>query len=1369
MLRTYCAKQNFCGLIMNKNNVYHPIAIPLKGFHHIHATHDGNKKLDHLFVGRDEIIKKLVSILNDENRTRGSYLIAGYRGVGKTSVINKALNKHISSGNEKTLDVRINLGDNSQLDSLNIYFSMANILREVLLSREEDLLARELAKGNSWKKLVKELVKGGSFKNLKGKWLELKLWLKLNNKKLFSPTVSLTNVAKLFFFFSSLMLIFIMFIVETTPKQAPIEMYYSFLQHFKTINEWWLFYLSSFIFLLLGFVWSFSSKAFPEFYSIRAINNLIEQMSNETNESQKAGINSIFNFGLSRDKRKPPLNAREAEDQFLRILKQLKRNRFKVVFVLDEIDKLSDYEELSETDYNDLTDAGKIRRVSQINTLLGTLKNFVTTADATFFFISGRETLDRYYSEKGSPNSLYESLFDKVYEVTSFLTDEGVHPKATQLSSLIEEYVCRRIRSKNDEGEKDGSYYYTLNEYYKSLLSSKEQAKARLYINTLRNFIYFLTFHSWGNPKRLTTIFESFIVPKKITEKKLEGRDNRITGYGKDCVAENWLIFSISDMRSLSLTSEITTIFQHQLSREVTKISDKLVVSVFSSIHFILKLHSYGFTRETLHRMSETINIYRSPELNTIVDDLLTHVFKPYIRRIRNGMYRFRFHSGFEQELRYISHVSELESASYNFSLNSMKHVKRFFKETLANNNSNEIGVISRLQIVLGDMSAIEQSYNAASVHYSIANRLLCNGLHEKGPDANLQTLLNYIEVLLKQGDLAERRHDYNSAAALYSEAESVVENNIDGFKLSGHLRKGDSKWDVLKQPFWASKYLSLKRSPPPYKGDLDKERDIPIPDYLYRTKDPRFYNYAAGLHFFLGDVKSAARCYSTTLEVTSNNSNLMFPSEKNSYLKNHAKVGVVESTLLYHSRKLFEDYQSSLKEGNGKFKDILGALLNLTDEQNILRFDKEPDQKIGYVMRNVVDDYENNRLYTSAVITCIKTICYFTTILDSFDSNTFNNDPVKKATLNRLVVEISSQILSMGEKAARCIDKARQLESSQSIKTLMINDLHSNEVTQEKDFTTLIYSLLRHNSAQETSEEIFWQQSLWTHKLASSLLWAKYVKDKIQGNTTAFKEEWLPDLNIVSVRSAILIRWVHARYLLHCFFDKKLANNEILTELAKPGSFDPKKINIHPSGFAFIGYMRKREDVEFPEIVKQAYAISRTLYFALNSSRIISRKNIDLIFPRPSQIYHIQWKLLTNLMSVIILAHKKSKSRMMAKHLTSVRKLSFFLQERMVSVDEKMAPHERIPPSFFDYEYIYLRLEESLESSINLADRTSRSHMSIFQHKYFCHDDHNDQEFHMDYTIAYMFTPMDLFFKNHIINTDKNIREVIEKLETDR
>lgn len=1328
---------------MRKNSVFRPIAIPLnEKFEYVHSTHNEKHKerLAHLYVGRERIIEKLVSLLKSETRERGSYLITGYRGVGKTSVVNKALDQYSAcetKNNEscigkcikkvwnyfsrkRLLVIRINLGDNSQLTPLNVYFSIANILREEICNREIPFL---------------------------------------------TPVISLRSIV-----FNLFRFLAVLGLILGGMKIWRDSILESILSSFSNPNldGWILFILSAWV-LLTIFVWWYSSRRRPQFLVLPEVDELIERMSNEISETQNTSLihPGYFRFGWSKQRTRLSINAREAEDQLSRVLKELSKKGLKVIFILDEIDKLSDHEELSDIHYSDASaDNGKANR---INTLLGSLKNFVTTAQATFFFISGRETLDRYYSEKGSPNSLYESLFDQVFEVPSLLTDEGKCPRGTQLSSLIEEYVCRRI---NNSGN------YTLNEYYKeinNISGKKEEAELQgcLYVSVLRSFIHFLTFHSWGNPKRLNTIFESFIVPENSIREKLNTDD--IRSLDNENKAKYWLVFSNSDKRNFTLASEITTLFQHQLSREVSRISDKLTVSVFSSLHFILKLHSYGFSRETLHRMSEAINIYRSPELNTIVDDLLTHVFKPYIRRIRNGMYRFRFHSGFEQELRYISHVSELESASYNFSLNSMRHVKKFFENMLVNVNNEEIGIISSVHVVLGDMSAIEQSYSVAFMHYGVAARILRKALFDKDIyAANQQTFTAYVEVLLKQGDLLEHRHNYNRAAVLYSEAENIVREYVEKFQLLDLLQKGDSKWDLLKQPFWASQYLSLKRSPSPFKGDSYYETRMSArPEHLYRESDPRYYNQAACLYFFRGDAKFAAKIYHISLKFINQGDQPTLPNERISFLRNYAKVGIVESSLVYQARNFCELYRSSTESSaSEKLQALLSELLKFTCEQKVLLCEETGSRRIADLMKAAAEDYENNRLYISTVIACIKTICYFTTILDSFDSDIFSDHPEKQRSLIKLLKEITKLITQMGESAARCIDKARQLESSQGIKTLMIYDLNVIQGNQG-DFTKLIDWALTFPTEQNflTHEAIFWQQSLWTHKLVSVLLWFGFVRNKIcdDVNKNEFHENWLPDLSFVSVRSSVLIRWVHARYMFYSFIDKKLINNdsdegcdvnEVLNNISLLSNF-----NLSSLGKTLTDYIFKNNDlkIDAPDIFEKVYTISRYLYFSVHQSRIISRKNIDLIFPRLSQIYYVQWKLLTNLMVAILLKERQIRSGN-DRRFNSIRDVAFLLQKKFIHYDEKEAPHERIPPSYFDYEYIYLRLEESLDSSINLVDRTSRSHMSIFQHKYFCQDDHNDQEFHMDYVLAYIFTPMALYFRERIKETHENLFKLLKK-----
>ncbi len=340
------------GFTINK-----PIAIPLYGFEFRHTSGPGEgSEQDHLFVGRKKIIDKLVDLLKNSKRKRGSYLIAGYRGVGKTSVVKKAIKKSVNTSlswglSRSPLVVDINLGDNSSPNPLNIYFSMANILRDE--------------------------IKNGGVKKARKVWL----------REFFQPAALIQSV---------LLLTFVFIFIISLLQQISV---------FKSLVS-----KDLFLFLLLpGVYWCISLWRFPAFKALKDIDDLIEAMSYEVSEGKNIGlIYKKFNFGgFSKNKKRQPIHSREAEERLSRILERLAKD-YQVIFILDEIDKLSDYEEHAATGYSET----EKRKIIKIDSMLGSLKNYFTTAKATFIFISGREILDRYYSEKGSPNSLYESLLN---------------------------------------------------------------------------------------------------------------------------------------------------------------------------------------------------------------------------------------------------------------------------------------------------------------------------------------------------------------------------------------------------------------------------------------------------------------------------------------------------------------------------------------------------------------------------------------------------------------------------------------------------------------------------------------------------------------------------------------------------------------------------------------------------------------------------------------------------------------------------------------------------------------------------------------------------------------------------------------------
>ena len=64
--------------------------IPLPDFHFVHQTY--NKSTDHRdFFGRDKDVRDFVEVLRNSSSTSGSYLVTGYRGAGKTSLVKKVM------------------------------------------------------------------------------------------------------------------------------------------------------------------------------------------------------------------------------------------------------------------------------------------------------------------------------------------------------------------------------------------------------------------------------------------------------------------------------------------------------------------------------------------------------------------------------------------------------------------------------------------------------------------------------------------------------------------------------------------------------------------------------------------------------------------------------------------------------------------------------------------------------------------------------------------------------------------------------------------------------------------------------------------------------------------------------------------------------------------------------------------------------------------------------------------------------------------------------------------------------------------------------------------------------------------------------
>ncbi len=72
------------------------ILIELHGYTFFHSPSEIDN-IDKRFIGRKDIIEKLKAILTDDETRSGSYLIASYRGMGKSSFVSKTISEVISS------------------------------------------------------------------------------------------------------------------------------------------------------------------------------------------------------------------------------------------------------------------------------------------------------------------------------------------------------------------------------------------------------------------------------------------------------------------------------------------------------------------------------------------------------------------------------------------------------------------------------------------------------------------------------------------------------------------------------------------------------------------------------------------------------------------------------------------------------------------------------------------------------------------------------------------------------------------------------------------------------------------------------------------------------------------------------------------------------------------------------------------------------------------------------------------------------------------------------------------------------------------------------------------------------------------------
>jgi hypothetical protein len=542
---------------------------------------------------------------------------------------------------------------------------------------------------------------------------------------------------------------------------------------------------------------------------LKAINNNITY-STEREHSARIGSESTGSgIGTRIKKSRNAADANEIEKELQDILTDMQRIpivmcRPNIVIVFDELDKVepgdADVEkEAPQTKASLFSITATRERQTEILRILSNMKYFLSTVQAKFIFIAGREMYDIHLADVSERDNHIGSIFNAVIHVPSFLTD---HPKGESLreeSSIVsmpEEFVCRRLIPRDYPVSLHNlkSYQKYLNEKIfeiNDIQDTEQQKEIDRKINkiiaVLQQFIIYLAHVSKGAPKKMLQLFESFVDVGEIDRNK-EEKYLVVQRYHS---SRHFLSFSYYRQYTLGIIAYlITPIFYRLAESNIKEHSDKLLVSSLRFVDFLFKFYKYSFSWKHLEISPEMIEANRAPELKSVAMDLLNYLTQQHINKSNFSFYDYKFDSWIANEIFTMTKTDDLFSALFNFSLDETLSLKKYYQDILEvtekkyqidNDDKTSvkyIDAISSLQIVLGDLYYYSDELEEAAVCYKDAVEMI-----DKGKDKeimSLERLYLYVRNKLKLGMIHERRRQYDFAYLTYGEVcERIIQERI--------------------------------------------------------------------------------------------------------------------------------------------------------------------------------------------------------------------------------------------------------------------------------------------------------------------------------------------------------------------------------------------------------------------------------------------------------------------------------------------------------------------------------------------------------------------------------------------------------------
>lgn len=882
-------EDNYKNIVDRYSSKIKDVFLELNDYQFIHSPF-AERIENNWFIGRNRVLSRLKIILNNSSTRSGAYLITGFRGMGKTSIVRKAIKEVNESGShgglKKLLDniIRFKWKDLWFVTVRTFFIAILPLVVMLLLGlfwKDRDVYSFNIWQPEDYSNLFLY-----SFRHL---WTSELAWTLKGVENLFS--ILLPSFICVWAVTSAMAVLimeirqfFLFNLGPSTPKFKHFEINLpqddvkdydvliaiakDLLIYWKELKERDFLYRSGLWGRVVRFlIWPhrfllFSSHRRPNNYEgiLQELLILNKRISAKVSQMQSisvdAGLSTLLGENLGskwlsklgwqrRDEMTYPLaGSKEVESDLIRILKNIERWRTKVqksekrrqafyplsyrpsipefIFIIDELDKIEpnyNYStpdaEASDPKFDDsrgVYASEKIRqRQEAIARLLANLKSFLNVAMAKFIFIGGREMYDASLADIADRDSFYSSIFHDIIYVNSFFKDKI--EARSGVTRMTEAYLMQFLLPDGHfetRGIQEANRLKncTLREYYLFLLSyynkkyylempaeilngaayadlaryEKYQLQEKIFkiVFLLQNLIIFLTYRSNGTPKKLSGLIEDYIVSGR--GKVASNWDNRFlvvhNPYNSKKDNRLYLRFSFNRQYEIGLTSNLYRPYIIIHSRYLKAMGDKLLFSNAFMMDHILKFHPFGFSWRNLELIPEIILFNKEPNLRAFIKDLIQFLSSTYIRPTVSGLYQFRFYNKIVNELKYISKISDLSAAAFNFTLDESLLIKRHYKKKLeelqgryqsftpTGKENRYVHSIGFLQTILGDLHHYDKEFDDALLYYADAAQTLRIPVNPKSITRHQVVL--YIRNQLRAALVLTKVRAYESAFAIY-------------------------------------------------------------------------------------------------------------------------------------------------------------------------------------------------------------------------------------------------------------------------------------------------------------------------------------------------------------------------------------------------------------------------------------------------------------------------------------------------------------------------------------------------------------------------------------------------------------------------